>query len=98
VHDARVQVDLVWVARRLEDLFGLVALLGREDGVGLGGGNGQRPGHGCELVLVDEARMGDISDLDAVLVVPDDVLAARREVSVVLAQGARVWMARPLYP
>lgn len=74
VLDLRVQVDLVGVAGFLENLLGPVALLGGEDGVGLGGGDGQRPGDGRELVLVDEGRVREISDIDPILVVPDDVL------------------------
>lgn len=40
VRGVRVQVDLVWLADLGQDLLGLVALLGREDGVCLGGGDG----------------------------------------------------------
>jgi hypothetical protein len=74
VRDAGVEVDLVGVAGFLENLFGLVALLGREDLVGLGGGDGERAGDGRELVLLDEGRVGDVADVDAVLVVADDIL------------------------
>jgi hypothetical protein len=51
-----------------------VAHLGGEDDVRLGGGDGQRAGDGRELVLADEGRMGDVADVDAVLVVANDVL------------------------
>jgi hypothetical protein len=74
VLDARVQVDLVRVARLLEDLLGLVALLGGEDGVGLGGRDGEGARDGGQLVLVDEGGVRDVSDVDAVLVVADNVL------------------------
>lgn len=69
-----VQVDLVGLAGLDENLFGLVALLGWEDGVGLGRSNGQRPRDGGELILLDKRRVGDVADVDAVLVVADDVL------------------------
>lgn len=75
--DTTVEVDLVGLAGLEEDLLGLVALLGGEDGVGLGGGDGQGPGNGSQLVLVDERGVGDVADLDAVLVVADNVLEAR---------------------
>jgi len=74
VGDAREQVDLVGLAGLLQDLLGLVALLDGEDGVRLGGGDGERAGDGGQLVLVDEGGVGDVADADAVLVVADDVL------------------------
>ncbi len=74
VLDLRVEVDLVGLADLLEDLLGAVALLGGEDGVGLGGRDGQWARDGLELVLVDERGVGDVADVDAVLVVADDVL------------------------
>lgn len=72
--DLREEVDLVWLASLLEDHLGPVALLGGEDAVGLGGRNGQRARDGCELLLVDKGRVGDVTGGDTVLVVPDDVL------------------------
>lgn len=74
VLDAGVQVDLVGQASLLQDLLGLVAQRGREDTVGLGGSDGKGAVDGGELVLVDEAGVGDEADLDAVLVVANDVL------------------------
>lgn len=68
------EVDLVGLLRLRENLLGPVALRGREDAVRLGGGNGKGPGDGGELVLVDKRRVGGVADLDAVLVVADDVL------------------------
>ena len=75
VGDAREQVDLVGQTGLLQDLLGLVALVDREDGVRLGGGDGERAGDGGQLVLVDERGVGEVADADAVLVVADDVLA-----------------------
>jgi len=74
VDDLGVEVDLVGLADLLEDLLGAVALLGGEDGVGLGGRDGQGACDGLELVLLDERGVGDVADVDAVLVVADDVL------------------------
>lgn len=74
VRNARVQVDLEGLARLDEDLLRLVALLGREDGVSLGGGNGQRAGESGELVLLDVGGVGDETGLDAALVVTDNIL------------------------
>lgn len=54
VLDAREEGNLVRLARLLEDLLRLVALFGGEDGVGLGGRDGEGPGDGGELVLVDK--------------------------------------------
>jgi hypothetical protein len=74
VRDARVQGDLEGLARLDEDLLGLVALLSGEDGVSLGGGDGQRAGDGSELVLLDVGGVGDEAGVDAALVVADNVL------------------------
>ena len=75
VFDAREEVDLIRLTSFLEDLLRLVALLGGEDGIGLGGRDGEGAGDGGELVLLDERGVGDVADVDAVLVVTDDVLA-----------------------
>jgi hypothetical protein len=64
------------MAGLLEDLLGPVALLVRENGIGLSGRDGQRPRDGGELILLDERRVRDIANVDAVFVVPDDVLKA----------------------
>jgi len=64
VLDTAVQVDLVWQAEVLEDLLGLVALLGREDGIGLGGGDGQWAFHVAQLVALDERRVRRVSGVD----------------------------------
>lgn len=74
VLDARVQSNLVGQASLEEDLLGLVALLGGEDLVCLGGGDGQGTGDGGELLLVDEGGVGHVADVDAVLVVTGNVL------------------------
>ena len=74
VHDTREQVDLVRLAALLEDFLGPVTLLGGEDGVGLGGRDGERALEAAELSLLDERRVGHVADVDAVLKVPADVL------------------------
>lgn len=74
MRNARVQVDLEGLARLDENLLRLVALLSREDGVSLGCGNGQRAGEGGELVLFDIGGVSDVADLNAALVVTDNVL------------------------
>lgn len=68
------QVDLVRLADFLEDLFGPVALLRREDGIGLGGRDGQRARNGREFILFDERRVSNVADVDTILVVSYDVL------------------------
>lgn len=78
VLNTRVEVNLVRLASLLQNLLGLVALLGREDAIGLGGGDGEGSGDGGELLLVNEARMGNEANLDAVLVVADNVLSAQK--------------------
>lgn len=72
------QVNLIRLPDLLQDLLGLVALLGWEDGVRLRGGDGQWAGDGSQLVLIDKGGVSDVADLDAVLVVADDVLNRRR--------------------
>ena len=71
---AREEVDLIWMPQTLENLLGFVALLGREDAIGLGGRDGQRSSDAFQLLLLDEARMSKVANLDAVLVVTCDVL------------------------
>ena len=79
--DAGEQVDLVGEPRLLEDVLGLVALVLGEDGVGLGGGDGEGPRDARELVLGHEGGVGEVAGLDAVLVVAYDVLQSRKEPS-----------------
>lgn len=74
------EVDLVRLLGLDENLLGLVALLGGENAVRLGGGNGQRAGDGGELILVDKGRVCAVADVDSVLVVADDVLLSRKDV------------------
>jgi hypothetical protein len=80
VLDLREQVDLVGMAGLLEDLLGPVALLVREDGVGLSGRDGQWARDGGKLILVNERRVSDIANVDTIFVVPDDVLKACKSV------------------
>lgn len=70
----RVKEHLVGQAGLLENLLGLVALLGGEDLIGLGGGDGQGTGNGGKFVLVDERGVGHVADVDAVLVVAGNIL------------------------
>jgi hypothetical protein len=51
-----------------------LTLFGWEDGICLGGGDRYRAGDGSKLVFLDKCRVGYIADIDAVLVVTDDVL------------------------
>lgn len=55
MHDAAVQVNLIGLLSLGEDLLGAVALLGWEDGVCFGGGDGERALDGAEFVFFDEA-------------------------------------------
>lgn len=71
---AGVEVDLVRHVYAGQDLLRPVALVGGEDLVRLGGGDGQGARDGGELVLVDEGGVCDETSLDAALVVADDVL------------------------
>jgi hypothetical protein len=70
VRHTREEIDLVWLSRALENLLRLVTLLGWEDRIGFGGGNGQRARNSLEFFVLDGGGMGDVADLDAALVVP----------------------------
>lgn len=72
------QVNLVRLPDLAQDLLGLLAQLSREDGVRLRRGDGQWAGDGSQLVVIDKGGMSDVADLDAVLVVADNVLDRRR--------------------
>jgi hypothetical protein len=74
VFNVRVQVDLEGLASLNEDLLGTVSQVGGEEVVDLSGGNGERSLDGLELILLDERGVSDVSDLDALLVVSDNVL------------------------
>lgn len=74
VNNTRVQVNLERQAGLDENLLRLVALLGREDVVCLGGGNRQGTSDGGKLVLLHHGGMGDVADVNAVLVVANHVL------------------------
>lgn len=88
VHNPREQVDLVRLTSLLEDLLGPVALLGGEDAVGLGGRDGKGALEAPEFVLLDEGRVGDVADLDAVLKVPANVLYPMLVLQLISCQGA----------
>lgn len=72
--DVREQIDLERLASPNQNLFRLVTLFGGEDVVGLSSGNGEGPGDGLELFLLDERGVSDITDIDARLVVANNVL------------------------
>lgn len=74
VRNAGEQVDLEGLARLDEDLLGSVAELGGENTVGLRGGDGERAADGGKLVLLDERGVGDVADVDALLIVANNVL------------------------
>lgn len=65
VTDAAVQVDLVRLLRREQDLLGPVALLRWEDLVCFRGGDGERAGDGGQLGFLDEGGVRDVPDVDA---------------------------------
>lgn len=71
---SRKQVNLVRLLGLGEDLFRLVALLSWEDGVRLGGGDGQGATDGGQFILFDKGRVGAVADVDTILVVADDIL------------------------
>lgn len=85
--NTRVKVNLVRQFRVLEDFLGLVALLGREDLVSLGGGDGEGTGDGGEFRFFDEGGVGDVADVDAFALghVADDVFGTKA-----VADGAEV--------
>jgi hypothetical protein len=90
VLDTREQVDLVGLLGALENLLGLVTVLGGEDAVDLGGSNGQRAGDAGELLVGDERRVCCESDVDAVLVVADEVLLPPKILAVLLHKQALI--------
>lgn len=63
--DVAVQVHLVRHSRLLQDALAGVALVGGEDGVGLGGGDGQRARDGAQLGFVDEGRVRRVAGVGA---------------------------------
>lgn len=72
--DPREEVNLPRLPRLDEDRLGLVTLLRREDAVNLRRRDGQRARDAGEFLVGDKRRVGDEARLDAVFVVPDDVL------------------------
>ena len=51
-----------------------MTLLSRENRINLGSSDRQRTSDGSELLIVDEGWMGTVTDVNAVLVVADEVL------------------------
>lgn len=74
VGGTREEVDLEGHLDLAEDFLRLVTLLGGEDLVHLGGSDGQWARDGRELLLLDKGRVRREADVDAVLVVSDNVL------------------------
>lgn len=70
----REQVDLEGQASANQNLFRLVTLFSGEDAVGLSSSNGEGAGDGLELFILDERGVSDVTDVDASLVVADNVL------------------------
>lgn len=62
--DTTVQVDLIWLLRLLENLFGFVTLFRREDLICLGCGDAQWTFDGAEFVVFDKGWVCAISDID----------------------------------
>jgi len=61
VDNTTVQVDLVWLLSLNQDCFGLVTLIGGEDLVGLGGGDGEGPFDGTEFIFFDKPGIYQLS-------------------------------------
>jgi hypothetical protein len=51
-----------------------MTLWGGEDAVGLCSSDGERTGDGCEFIFVDEAWVGEVANVDAVLIMTNDIL------------------------
>lgn len=69
-----VEIDLIRVTSFLQNHLGPVTLLGWENAVRLGRGNGERLLELCQLLFLDERRMRHEADVDAALAVADNVL------------------------
>lgn len=74
VLNVRVKVDLERLASLDENLLGAVSLLGGENAVGLRRCDGQGSLDGSEFIFLYERGVGDVADLDALLVVANNVL------------------------
>jgi hypothetical protein len=74
VLNVRVKVDLERFASLDKNLLGAVSLLGGENAVGLRRCDGQGSFNGSEFIFLDERGVSDIADLDALLVVANNVL------------------------
>lgn len=72
----REEVDLVRLPDLGQSLLRLMSLILGEDVVEFRGSDGQRSGDGFKLFLLDEGRVRDKADVDAVLEMADDVLNA----------------------
>lgn len=72
--DVREQIDLERQSSPNQNLIRFVSLFGGEDVVGLSSGNGEGSGDGLELCLLDERGVSDVTDVDARLVVANNVL------------------------
>jgi len=80
---SRVEADLVRLASLLQNLLRLVALVSREDAVGLGGSDGEGARDGRKLILLDIGWVSHETHIDSVLVVTDHILRPEA-----VAQGA----------
>ena len=82
VGDAREQGDLVGVTSLLQNLLRPVTLLGGEDGIGFRGRNRERTCDGREFLFFNKGWVGNIANIDSVLVVTNKVLVPRSQVSI----------------
>jgi hypothetical protein len=72
--NVREQVDLERLASLDENLLRSVAELSGENVVGLSSSDREGTGDGLELFFLDERRVSDVTDVDTLLVVANNVL------------------------
>lgn len=65
MNDSTIQIDLIWLLRLNHDFLGLVAFLSREDLVGFCGCDRERSLDGSQLGFLDEGRVRNEADIDA---------------------------------
>ena len=88
-----IQIDLIRQTQFFEDGLGFMSFLGREDRVGLSGGDGEGTFHVLEFGGVNEGWMGGVAGVDLTGVgaeVADDVFAAEA-----VADGAEFLLMSP---
>lgn len=75
VLDVGEEVDLPRLLGFDQNLFRLVTLLCREDGINFSSGDGQRARDSGKLLIVDERWVRAVSNVDTILEVADKVLS-----------------------